>query len=130
MPEEKPLQKEIDDLLKAMSAVAPTQPTTVPAIDTGAPTRRIESRGMVATLDLLKDVALKVRIELGRSRMTVEDLLRLGAGSVVELDRLVGEPVDLYVNDRLAARGDLIVVDDHIAVRVTELISLAGTAEK
>lgn len=128
MPEEKPLQKEIDELLKAMAAVTPPPqaPTETP---TGA--RRAEAaRGPVATLELLKDVALNVRIELGRARMSVEDVLRLGAGAVVELDRLAGEPVDVYVNERLAARGELLVVEDQIAVRITEVVSLSSPPEK
>src|SRR5262245_2138146 len=122
MADEKPLQKDIEDLLKAMAAMTPT---SAPPSGTTDVTRRTESRGQVATLDLLKDVALNVRIELGRARMTVEEVLRLANGSVVELDRLVGEPVDVYVNDRLAARGDLIVVDERLAVRVTEVVSSA-----
>ena len=118
MAEEKPLQKDIEDLLKAMAAMAPAAPST----GTEPAARRPEPRGTVATLDALKNVSLNVRIELGRARLTVEDVLRLSAGSVVELDRLVGEPVDVFVNDRLAARGDLVVVDDRIAVRVTEVV--------
>lgn len=129
MPEEKPLQKEIDELLKAMAAMSPP-PAAPPSVGEALAPRRVEPRGAVATLDLLRDVGLTLRIELGRARMSVEDLLRLGAGSVVELDRLVGEPVDLYVNDRLAARGELIVVEDQLAVRVTEVIGLSGGAEK
>jgi len=76
-----------------------------------------------AAFDLLRDVPLKVRIELGRSRMYIEDILRLGKGSVVELDKLAGDPLDILVNDRLVAKGELIVLDDNFCIRVTEIVS-------
>jgi len=74
------------------------------------------------TLDTLRDVELDVTIELGRTRMRIEDVLKLGQGAVVELNRLAGEPVDVYVSDRLVARGDVVVLDEKFAVRVTEVI--------
>lgn len=75
-------------------------------------------------LDLLLDVNLRVKIELGRTRMLVEDVLRLDEGSVVELDRLAGDPVDIYANDRLVARGEILVLNDNFCVRVSEVITL------
>lgn len=72
---------------------------------------------------MLNDVKLRVRIELGRSRMLVEDVLKLGEGSVVELDKLAGDPVDVYVNDRLVARGEVLVLNDNFCVRVSDVIS-------
>jgi len=72
---------------------------------------------------MLKDVALDVRIELGRTRMHLEDVLRLGAGSVVPLDTLAGDAVDVLVNGQLVARGEVIVLDDNFCVRVTEIVS-------
>lgn len=77
-------------------------------------------------IDLLSDVNLHVKIELGRTRMLVEDVLRLGEGSVVELDKLAGDPVDVYVNDRLVARGEVLVLNDNFCVRVNELIADPG----
>ena len=74
-------------------------------------------------IDLLSDVNLKVKIELGRTRMYVEDVLRLNAGSVVELDKPAGDPVDIFVNDRHVARGEVIVVNDNFCVRVSEILS-------
>lgn len=76
-----------------------------------------------AAIELLQDVSLRVKIELGRSRMLVEDVLRLGEGSVVELDKLAGDPVDVYVNERLVARGEVLVLNDSFCVRVNEIIS-------
>ncbi len=76
-----------------------------------------------ATLDLLEDVHLEVKIELGRAQMYIEDVLRLGAGSVVELDKLAGDPVDIYVNDRLIARGEVLVLNDNFCVRINGIES-------
>jgi flagellar motor switch protein FliN/FliY len=73
-------------------------------------------------LDLLMSVPLKITAELGTCKMLVEDILKLGTGSIVALDRLAGGPVDLLVNDRLVARGEVVAVDENFGVRVTELI--------
>jgi flagellar motor switch protein FliN/FliY len=74
-------------------------------------------------IDLLADVNLNVTIELGRTRMLVEDVLRLGEGSVVELDKLAGDPVDVFVNGRHVARGEVLVVNDNFCIRVSEILS-------
>lgn len=73
-------------------------------------------------LDLLMTVPLKLTAELGTCKMLVEDILKLGTGSIVELDRLAGGPVDLLVNDKLVARGEVIAIDENFGVRITELI--------
>jgi flagellar motor switch protein FliN/FliY len=78
-----------------------------------------------ATIDLVRDVELDLRIELGRTHMYLEDVLRLRRGSVVPLDKLAGDPVDIYVNGRLVARGEVLVLNENFCVRVAELI--AGT---
>lgn len=74
-----------------------------------------------ATLDLLQDVQLDVKIELGRALMQLEDVLQLKKGAVVPLDKLAGDPVDIYVNGRLIARGEVLVLNDNFCVRVAEL---------
>lgn len=74
-------------------------------------------------IDLLRDVSLHVKIELGRSRMLVEDVLRLAPGAVVELDKLAGDPVDVLVNERLVARGEVLVLNDNFCVRINEILS-------
>lgn len=81
-----------------------------------------------AGLDALLDVTLPVVIEIGRSQLTVQEVLQLTSGSVVTLDRSVGEPVDLYVSDRKFAQGEIVVVDDRFAVRITRLLA-SGQAE-
>jgi flagellar motor switch protein FliN/FliY len=79
--------------------------------------------GEKATLELLKDVDLDLRIELGRTQMFLEDVLQLKRGSVVPLDKLAGEPVDVFVNGRMVARGEVLVLNDNFCVRVTELVT-------
>ncbi len=81
-----------------------------------------------ATLDLLRDVELEVKIELGRTNMYLEEVLKLRRGSVVPLDKLAGDPVDIYVNGRLVARGEVLVLNDNFCVRVAELIAGVGPA--
>lgn len=76
-----------------------------------------------ATLDLVRDVELNLKIELGRTLMYLEDVLKLRKGSVVPLDKLAGDPVDIYVNGRLVARGEVLVLNDNFCVRVAELIT-------
>ena len=74
-------------------------------------------------IDMLLDVTLPISIELGRTSMAIEDILNLGPGSVVELNRLAGEPVDLLVNDKLIAKGEVVVVDENFGIRVTNMVS-------
>ncbi len=76
-----------------------------------------------ANLDMLLDVNLEITVELGRTRMKFRDVLNLSNGSVVELSRQVSEPVDILVNGALLASGEVVVVDDHFAVRITKLLN-------
>jgi flagellar motor switch protein FliN/FliY len=79
-----------------------------------------------ATIDLVRDVEMDLTIELGRTHMYLEDLLRLRKGAVVPLDKLAGDPVDIYVNGRLIARGEVLVLNDNFCVRVAELVAGDG----
>lgn len=79
--------------------------------------------GPEGRVQLLRDVSLRVRVELGRGKMFLRDILRLTRGSVVELERLAGDPLDIFVNDRLIARGVVIVLDDRFGIRITEVLS-------
>lgn len=74
-------------------------------------------------LSVLLDISLQVTVELGRARMTIDSLLRLSQGSVVELNRVAGEPLDIYVNDKLMARGEAVVVKEKFGVRITDVLS-------
>ncbi|MCH9023077.1 MAG: flagellar motor switch protein FliN [Planctomycetes bacterium] len=75
-----------------------------------------------SSIELLRDVELNVKIELGRSEMTIEEILKLGNGSVVELDKLAGDPVDILVNEQLIARGEVLVLNENFCVRINEII--------
>ncbi|CAN5424832.1 hypothetical protein BH10PLA1_BH10PLA1_06430 [soil metagenome] len=124
----------IDELLKSASfedasavqdagaVAAPTQEFSLPNFN------EVLQDAQVSSIDLLRDVELNVKIELGRSRMLVEDVLKLGEGSVVELDKLAGDPVDVFVNNRLVARGEVLVLNDNFCVRVNEIV--AGAKEE
>lgn len=74
------------------------------------------------SMDLLRDVTLDLKIELGRTRMNLDEILQLRRGSVVTLDKLAGDPVDIFVNGRMVARGEVLVLNDNFCVRVAELI--------
>lgn len=74
-------------------------------------------------LDLVLDIPLTVTVELGRSKMLINDLLQLGRGSVIELQKLVGEPLEVLINDKLVARGEVVVVNDKFGVRLTDIVS-------
>jgi flagellar motor switch protein FliN/FliY len=127
-------QAAIDELLKQASFDDPSMLTggAAPAGDAeqfSLPNfQQVMQDAQVSSIDLLRDVELNVKIELGRSRMLVEDVLKLGEGSVVELDKLAGDPVDVFVNDRLVARGEVLVLNDNFCVRVNEIV--AGVKEE
>ncbi len=74
-------------------------------------------------LSALLDLPLSVSIELGRTRMSVQDLLKLGRGSVIRLERLAGEPIDIYVADKHFAEGEVLVVNEHFGVRITRIVA-------
>ena len=76
-------------------------------------------------LNRVRDIPLEVAVELGRTRLLIRDILDLSPGSIIELDKLAGEPVDLFANGMLMARGEVIVIDDNFGVRVTEIITAA-----
>jgi flagellar motor switch protein FliN/FliY len=82
-----------------------------------------ESAAELGNIDLLDDVELEVKIELGRTEMYIEDVLGLAPGSVVELDKAAGDPVDIFVNDRLVARGEVLVLNENFCVRVNDILS-------
>ena len=93
--------------------------------------RREETEGDPdANLDLLMGVPLELSVEIGRTRKLVRDILELNKGSLVVLDRIAGEPVDLYVNGECIARGDVVVVDDNFGIRITEILQDDTVAEE
>ena len=111
---------------RVQPSTAPTPPTPPPPPH---PLRR-DSTPVEESFDdeqknlpMILDVVLNVSVELGRARMTVRQILELDQDSVIELDRLAGEVVDVFVNEHLIARGEVVVVDDKFGVRISELIS-------
>jgi len=123
----------------APMAAAPAAPAPMPerrAAPTSVPTAVHPVQFMPLTpeppavdhahgIELLMDVALEVSVELGRSHMSIGEILALRTGSVIELDKLAGEPVDVSVNGTLIARGEVVVVDEKFGVRITEVVSKA-----
>ncbi|HHX39390.1 MAG TPA: flagellar motor switch protein FliN [Armatimonadetes bacterium] len=99
-------------------------PSVRPAIFSPLPASSTQAGG--SSIDLLLDVPLQVTVELGRTQLSVREVLGLGTGSVVELEKLAGEPVDLLVNSRLIARGEVVVIDESFGVRVTEIVRSGG----
>ena len=81
-------------------------------------------------LDMLLDIPLQVTVELGRTKRAVKDILELSTGSILELDKLAGEPVDIHVNNKLIAQGEVVVIDENFGVRVTEIISQSDRLKK
>ena len=82
------------------------------------------SGGSPRNMDMLLDISLPITIELGRTSMLVRDILELGPGSVIELDKLSGEPVDLFVNDKMFAKGEVVVIEENFGIRITELLKV------
>ncbi len=90
---------------------------TLPEVtDSGSPSQEQVS------LETVYDIPVQISVVLGKTSMQVNQLLKLGRGAVIELDRKVGEPIDIYVNNRLVARGEVVVVEDRIGVTMTEII--------
>ena len=131
MPDE-PKQEDIDELMRVLAAstvppgagrAEPAGPPTASSpmkyepLSPAAPSSRAD-----AGLEFLGDVDVQVRVELGSSTMNVQDVLKLGSGSIVGLNSLVGDPVNVFVNNRLVARGEVLVVRENIAVRITEVV--------
>jgi flagellar motor switch protein FliN len=81
-------------------------------------------------IGMLLDLSLPISIELGRTSMTVQELLRLGRGSVVQLERLAGEPIDIYVGDRRFAEGEVVVLGEHFGVRITRIVQTGNAANQ
>ena len=80
-------------------------------------------------LDFLYDIPLQISVEVGRSKILLRDLLKMGEGYVIELDKLAGEPLDLYVNSRLIARGEAVMVGDKFGIRLTDVVSTLDRIE-
>ncbi|GJG86599.1 hypothetical protein tb265_17800 [Gemmatimonadetes bacterium T265] len=105
---------------QAVAPAAPPEPASPPA-DFAA-----SAPGSEVPLGMLFDLSLPVSIELGRTTMTVQEILRLARGSVIQLDRLAGEPLDIYVGDRKFAEGEVVVLGEHFGVRIVRIFAAAA----
>jgi flagellar motor switch protein FliN/FliY len=113
-------QDEIDNVLgQTLEGVADAANFVAQAADAARPDRV----GAGRTVDFIKEVPLAVTVEVGRARMTIQDLLQLGQGSVVELAKLAGDPLDIYINGYCVARGEAVIVNEKFGVRLLEIIS-------
>lgn len=121
------IEQGLEDLAQAASDVgAAAQAAASEAVqDDGGVigTGPVPKKQLGRNLEFILDVALQVTVEVGRTRMTIQDLLRLGQGSVVELEKLAGEPLDIYINGKQVARGEAVIVNDKFGVRLTDIIS-------
>ncbi|MBW6521358.1 MAG: flagellar motor switch protein FliN [Desulfoarculaceae bacterium] len=93
------------------------------------PTAPLTGDGTSRGIEFLYDVPLQISVEVGRSKILLRDLLKMGEGYVIELDKLAGEPLDLYVNSRLIARGEAVMVGEKFGIRLTDVISTADRVE-
>ena len=103
------------------SPLRPSPPAAGRPIGVQAAVRHHHGRG--TDIDLIMDVPVQLTVELGRTRLTIKNLLQLGQGSVVELDGLAGEPMDIFVNGYLIAQGEVVVVEDKYGIRLTDIIT-------
>lgn len=94
-------------------------------MDSSVSPDQLEENDSARDLDFILDIPLKISVELGRTQMLVNDLLRLGQGSIVELSKLADEPMDIYVNRKLFARGEVVVVNEKFGIRLTDIITPA-----
>ena len=113
------------------AAESADEPTPVPAASAPAqpassifkPLSNAEGTANATDIDLIMDVPVQLTVELGRTRLTIKNLLQLGQGSIVELDALAGEPMDIFVNGYLIAQGEVVVVEDKYGIRLTDIIT-------
>ncbi|WNF25165.1 flagellar motor switch phosphatase FliY [Mesobacillus jeotgali] len=111
------------------NVMAGAQPTVQPVVFSSFETVQPQ-QAETKNLNMLLDIPLQVTVELGRTKRSVKDILELGSGSIIELDKLAGEPVDILVNNRLIAQGEVVVIDENFGVRVTDIISQSDRIKK
>lgn len=109
------------------TAPEPAKPKEAPKKEEAKPASfaslKQESNGAVTNLDMILDIPVTLSVEIGRTRMMVKDLLQLGQGTVVELEKLAGEPMEILVNGRLVARGEAVVINEKFGIKLTDIAS-------
>jgi len=114
-----------DDVQEEMEQGKATKPPVEVSAASFEEIHKTEVAKSTLDMDFILDIPLFLTVELGRSRMLISELLQLGQGSVVELSKLAGEPMDIFVNQRLIARGEVVVVNEKFGVRLTDIVSPA-----
>ncbi len=132
-PKEEMSEAEADLLAQWEEALKEAKESPGATAETSAPeakapkleefTQQKDSDEAHPSLDFILDIPLEISVEIGRSKMIINDLLKLSQGSIIELNKMAGEPAEIYVNQRLMARGEIVVVNDRFAVRLTEIVS-------
>ena len=118
-----------DMVLPPVAEAVATATASAPAVGAAAAVTAAPGYAGEVPLATLYDLSLPVSIELGRTSMTVQEVLQLGRGSVIELDRLAGEPVDIFVGDRRFAEGEVVVLGENFGVRITRILPNSGSSE-
>ncbi|MFF2176948.1 flagellar motor switch phosphatase FliY [Lysinibacillus sp. NPDC058147] len=122
-PVQQPMYQEQQQI--PMQATRPVQPVNVQQAQFASFDPNVISQSEARNLNMLLDIPLQVTVELGRTKRSVKEILELSSGSIIELDKLAGEPVDILVNSRLIAKGEVVVIDENFGVRITDVLSQA-----
>lgn len=121
--ESEPTSAQTDTAAAGASPFQVLEEATAASAQPFVPLAQAASQPLPAGIELILDVPLELTVELGRKRMFIKDVLELTIGSIVELDRVAGEPVDVLVNGRIMARGEVVVIEDNFGIRITEIIN-------
>ncbi len=121
---------QFDQLAEQLSAETEAAPEAAGAGAPGDAGSASNQENIDRNLAMILDIPLRVTVELGRTKMPVSELLNLGQGSVIELNKLAGEPMEVFVNDKLIARGEAVVVNEKFGVRLTDIISTRERVEQ
>jgi len=122
----KPRPEEIKELLDDEGMESPIVQDGMSLQSDSSSTQASSNR----SLEFLYDVPLQISVEVGRSKILLKDLLKMGEGYIIELDKLAGEPLDLYVNSRLIAKGEAVMVGDKFGIRLTDVVSAVDRIEQ
>ncbi|MET4559174.1 flagellar motor switch protein FliN/FliY [Lysinibacillus parviboronicapiens] len=122
---QQPAQQPMYQEQQLQTSARPVQPVNVQQAQFASFDPNVISQSEARNLNMLLDIPLQVTVELGRTKRSVKEILELASGSIIELDKLAGEPVDILVNSRLIAKGEVVVIDENFGVRITDVLSQA-----
>lgn len=122
-------EQQIQDEAANMEQEKQTEPDNT-KVASFAPLKAAGAASGMNNIDFLLDVSLNLSVNIGSTRMLIKDLLQLGQGSIIELNKIAGEPMDVLVNDRLIARGEVVVVNDKFGIRLTDIMSPTDRVEQ